>query len=125
MSDDVYPGLHPLLVHTFSHARYNEQEKTLYKTRWYPWGMQKLISTYEFPETRGGAGQTGVVKTQSAKSYPNFNFYPTAANTCFTDSLSHTIYVETNKDFKTVTHATDPVKFILFTWKKCGFNRTL
>ena len=150
MSDDVYPLLHPLLVHTSSHARYNEQEKTLYKTKWYPWGIQKLVSTCEFPETQGGGlvnwgsqnskvlspaeisifgggggGSTGVVKTQSAKSCPNFNFYPTAASTSFTDSLSHPTYLETNKNFKTVTHVTDQVKFILFTWQKCGFNRTL
>ena len=63
------------------------------QTRWYPRGIQKLVSTYEFPETLGGGvfwgsqnsmcqvlaklkiwGGSGVVKSKSAKSWPNFNF---------------------------------------------------
>ena len=40
-----------------------------YGTRWYPRGIQKLVSTYKLPDFHGGGG----VKTQSAKSWPNFN----------------------------------------------------
>ena len=42
------------------------------------WGIQKLVSTYELPETPWpnfkGEGYSGVIKTQSAKYWPNFNF---------------------------------------------------
>ena len=41
-------------------------------TRWYPWGIQQLVSTYELTETRGGEDQTN--KTQSAKICPNLHY---------------------------------------------------
>ena len=55
-------------------------------TRWYPRGIQKLVSIYDLPENsklivpspvlirEGDAGILWVVKTQSVKSCPNFNF---------------------------------------------------
>ena len=74
--------------------------------------IQRLVSNYELHETSGGRAYSGVVKTQSVKSWPNSNFwenrvnwdfwtqiYPNGACHCITDSLSHTMYVETKKSF--------------------------
>ena len=48
------------------------------ETRWYPWEIQRLVSTYSncnpvCSSSRGG-GCSVVVKTQSAKISLNFNF---------------------------------------------------
>ena len=45
------------------------------RTRWYPRGIQELVSTYELPETlvRGG-GYSRPTQTHSAKICPNFHF---------------------------------------------------
>ena len=57
---------------------------TIYVTRWYPRGIQKLVSTYDLPDSgpMGGGGKVGAgrysgVRTeniQSAKICLNFNF---------------------------------------------------
>ena len=91
------------------------------QTRWYPWGIQRLVSTYSNWPTGQGEGFVMNVKTQSAKICLNFNFQrgggvlnqiseqgvlrnlstnfalPLSGSLCITDSLSHTTYVQTNK----------------------------
>ena len=69
-----------------------------YPTRWYPWGIQKLVSTYslktentqcqdlpKFQFGEGEAGYSGQVKTeytQSAKICLNFNFWEGVGLSC-------------------------------------------
>ena len=49
-----------LLFILFKTFPYSSQDwRITYKTRWYPRGIQQLVSTYELPETRGGGGGGG------------------------------------------------------------------
>ena len=67
---------------------------------WYlrvKWGSQNLkcqvLSKFQF----GGGGGVNWTKSQIKVNWDfGTQIYPTATSTCFTDSLSHTPYVETN-----------------------------
>ena len=89
-----------------------------FKTRWYPWGIQRLVSTYSNHHRRGGVLESQKPKCQDL---PKFQFsegggvlnqipqqgvlrilsrnfaLPLSGCLCITDSLSHTTYVETNE----------------------------
>ena len=64
---------------------------TCIETRWYPRGIQKLVSTYELPEIWEG-GYSGVCKTESAMSWPNFNFGGRGGYSRLTQTHSAKIY---------------------------------
>ena len=43
-------------------------------TRWYPPGMQKLVSQYEFPATPGGGGVNQTNSNSKCQDLPKFSF---------------------------------------------------
>ena len=47
---------------------------TTVEMRWYPRGIQKLVSTYKLPETWKGGGYSRPTQTQSAKTCLNFHW---------------------------------------------------
>ena len=48
------------------------QSRNNQKTRWYPWGIQQLVSTHQLPHKSGGYSRPSQI--QSAKICPNFHF---------------------------------------------------
>ena len=48
------------------------QSRNNQKTRWYPWGIQQLVSTHQLPHKSGGYSRP--TQIQSAKICPNFHF---------------------------------------------------
>ena len=72
---DIAKGINCVATFTLfgTRNRWGKYLREQYGTRRYPWGIQRLVSTYSNSNGRGG-GYSCQVKTQSAKIWPTFHF---------------------------------------------------